>query len=377
MVGTVLLCVIAGRSAFGQIDDAQFRKDLAALSQYPSRSIATDGYYAAADYLQQQIAALGPSVELRTQEFPVMVPVTKSAALDLGGGRVAPVYPFWPAVVRASTTPADGIRGKLVYAGRCEPEEIKPAALAGQIAVIEASAAENWTQAAYYGARAILVLGAKDTQWPDLRDHDLRVPANLPRFYVPPGALADELRAGKLHGDALLKSSVQWERKTARNLYALVRPAKQVPEGWTQTAPPAALMYSVPFDASSMVPDLAPGASQAVQTACGLALLRDAARAPPARPVVVFFGGADSIQFLATRNMFLALGESPVIWREELEETKARADAAGADLKRAIELARSPEKLDARRDRALIDRIAKLIDTDTWSVRTLELPGRS
>src|SRR5688572_17110246 len=93
----IALFLILSRStvALGQIDAAQFRSDLTELSRHPSRSIGSDGYYESAHYLEKTIAGL-PNVELRKHEFPVMVPVSQSATLDLGGGRVERVYPFWP-----------------------------------------------------------------------------------------------------------------------------------------------------------------------------------------------------------------------------------------------------------------------------------------
>src|SRR5687768_9559120 len=157
--------------ALAQIDAAQFRHDLNGLSRHASRSIGSDGYYEAANYLEKTIAGL-PNVELRKHEFPVMVPVTQSATLDLGGGRVERVFPFWPAHVRVNATPPDGIAGNLVYAGECRYEQLRPASLHGHIAIVEASAGGRWMDAAYMGAKAILVLGARETSWPDLNSHD-------------------------------------------------------------------------------------------------------------------------------------------------------------------------------------------------------------
>src|SRR5688572_13216236 len=221
-----------------QLDTNQFRRDVEAISRHPSRSIGTPGYDAAADYVEKQIAAL-PNVELRRHEFPMIVPVTESATLDLGGGRVEKVFPFWPAHVRACTTPPDGIAANLVYAGNCTYAELRPKSLYRQIAVVEASAGDRWMDAFNMGADALIVLGRDDTSWSDLRSHDLRIPVNLPRFYIPPGPLANELRAMK-HAWTTLKASVTWQRKTARNFYALVRAARPAP----------ALTFSIPFESS-------------------------------------------------------------------------------------------------------------------------------
>src|SRR5688500_15679128 len=191
-----LVLIIFANVAHAQVDGQRFRHDLAELMRHESRVIGSSGYDAAGKFLESEIAAL-PNVELRKHEFSVMAPVTQSATLDLGSGRVERVYPFWPAHVRVNATPPQGITGQLVYAGEGRYEQLRPASLRGHIAVVEASAGGRWMDAAYMGARAILVLGSRDTSWSDLSSHDLRIPVNLPRFYVPPGKFADELRAGQ------------------------------------------------------------------------------------------------------------------------------------------------------------------------------------
>jgi hypothetical protein len=361
----------------GEINDPQYRADLQAIAAEP-RIIGSPGYDRAAAYLRDQIKQL-PNVELREHEYPVMVPVTKSAVLRIDGTD-EPVYPFWPAQIRHNATPEEGITGRLVYCGTADFDEIPPADLHGQIAVIEAAAQTFWQNAPYFGANAVIVLGSPETNNVDLRSHDLTVPVNVPRFYVPPGPLADRLRSGGSESTGTLLAEVNWERKTARNLYALVKPTHAAPQpglmpapaGWYErdgqvdpkVAPPAALMYSVPFDSSGLVPDLAVGAGQAANTAAGLALLRDVAEQPLDRPMVVSFGGADSIQFLATRNMFLALSDVPSVWRQELEERSVEEAQAAEDLERLSAIADEPQKLNVARDRKLIDRIVKIVETD-------------
>ena len=171
-----------------------------------------------------------------------MAPVTRRAEL-LHDGKSDPVYPFWPAQVRVNATPAEGISGRCVYVGEATFEQIKPADIAGQIAVIEASAGPRWSNAFYLGARAALILGTAETNNFDLRSHDLLAPVNLPRFYVPPGPLADALRGGRVSGNVTLKASVDWQRKTGVNFYALVRAT-------TPTTACPALMISVPYDST-------------------------------------------------------------------------------------------------------------------------------
>lgn len=361
----ILLIFLAAsaQTAFSQIDAPQFERDLKALTATEGRLIGSAGYQKAAAYIEAQARAI-PNAEFRTHDFAVSVPVTESATLNFQGGTER-IYPFWPAHVRACSTPADGITGNLVYLGRCRPEDLRPASIRGQIAVVEAAAQDRWVTAFNAGARAAIILGAKDTTWQDLRSHDLRVPANLPRFYVPPGPLADRLRRGEI-ASATLKSTVNWQQKTARNIYVLVRAKEPAARPVNEIMPPAAMMFSAPFDSSSLVPELAPGASQAVQAAGALALLRDAAKAPANRPVVFFFSGADSIQFLGTRNMFLALAEPPSASADELSELDEKLAITQKSLDEAQRLAREwgggQKKLAASRE--LVARMLKLIETD-------------
>src|SRR5437764_13467850 len=101
-----------------------------------------------------------------------MVPVTREAVLTHFAGSDR-VYPFWPAQVRVNATPAEGITGRCVYIADATFERIKPADIAGRIAVIEASAGQRWTNAFYFGARAALILGRDQTNNYDRPSHDL------------------------------------------------------------------------------------------------------------------------------------------------------------------------------------------------------------
>ncbi|MBC8106995.1 MAG: hypothetical protein H7Z14_10435, partial [Anaerolineae bacterium] len=328
-----------------------------AITRPASRSIATDGYYQTARWIQDEIAKL-PNVELQVHEFPIVVPVTKSATLTFADGSTERVYPFWAAGARLCSTPEAGIRGRLIYCGEGKIEQIPIGHISGQIAVVESTARTAWTRAISSGARAIIVLGTDDTNNLDLRNHDIRMPINLPRFYVPEGKLANDLRRSPNPREATLRASVSWETRTAINLYALVKPSN------SDSSHRAALMLYAPFDSTSLVPDLAPGASQAVQTASALAMLRDFSRAPPDRPMLVCFSGADGIQLLGSRQMLMALAESPQTWWREMSELSQKQSNAYQARYRANEVRDRAEKLDVRRDRTTIERIVAGIELE-------------
>ncbi len=347
--------------------DEQFLRDYQAIVAPATRTVGSPGYEQTAAYLQEQIQAL-PNVELKVHDFDVMVPVSSGpSTLTLADDTVQPVYPFWPAHIRLNATPGQGVSGKLVYIGQGRFDQINPAQLKGQIAVVEATAGRMWTQAAYFGAQALVVLGSPQVTNEQLRDHELSVPVAIPRFYLPDGPLANQLRRGEIGGVATLRGSLNWQLRKAHNFYALIKGTTRRPTGWQGSQNPGVLMFSAGYESSSLVPDLAKGASQAVQTAAALNLLRDFSAHPTERPVMVFFGGADSINMLATRNMFMALSDVPKTWRTEMSAAdglNASMQSLQSDLQRLQSFANDLGAINPERDRHVIDRIIKLIETD-------------
>ena len=344
-----------GSLASAQVNTEQFQKDLTQLASQP-RVIGTSGYYAAADYIQAQLRDL-PGVQIKKHEYEVMMPVTESAAIQLPGAGEVPVYPFWPAHTRLNATPAEGITGRLVYVGKANLEAIRPKALDGQIAVVDASAGMAWQRAAYFGARAIVVLGEQELSNADLRAHELLLPVNIPRFYLPAGAMADHIRDGKLTETVTLKAVMNWKVQRALNIYALI------PAAAKSDKPNPAVVLSVPFDSMALVPDLATGAGQAVQTAFGLAMARSFADQPISRPVLVFFGGGDSIQFLATRQMMMAMADVPAQWNREIVGLNTQLQEMQADLGRLQQIQVDLPGINVQADRKTLDRVVKIIET--------------
>lgn len=407
-------------AAVGPVDEAGFRRDLAELTKWPSRVVGTAGHRGAEGYIREELAKLGGAVEVREHVFDILAPVTRRATVTEAGGVEWAVHPFWPASVRLNTTATEGIRGRVVYVGMGRGNEFLGGALSGQIAAIEAEAPEGWSNAFYFGARALLVLGGADTNNQHLRSHDLMIPVHLPRFYVPPGELAERIRSGALSGEVLLRSQVDWVRTPITNFYVYVGPGA-VDEGEVgrlvgqlgeargvadeaearliqmgpgvegalvrlregrvsgvqaridrvlQRVPRGALLLTAGYDATSLVPDLGPGAGQAVQTAAVLGLLRDFAARPSRRPVVAAFLGAEGLEFASTRQMFMALADPPEVSQRRIaNEIEERLGSARAHAERLRQLLADPTALNAVSESAVADRVIKIIETDQSQIQ--------
>jgi hypothetical protein len=101
---------------------------------------------------------------------------------------------MYPNGVAPSTTPQDGLKGRLIYAGVGSPRDYNGMDVNGSIVALDFNSGMNWITAADLGARAIVFLempGAPG-QSPTTRGEAERkfsaLPVELPRFYAPRAA---------------------------------------------------------------------------------------------------------------------------------------------------------------------------------------------
>ncbi len=269
---------------------ARLQADVAQLTRFPSRAVGTPGNLQAADYVESRFKQLGLS-RVKAEEYTVTAPVTAGGKAMLSlGGRELTLYPMYPNGVAPSTTPPDGLSGKLIYAGAGRPRDYNGLDVADAIVALDFNSGMNWITAADLGARALIFLEPETTNRGEAERKFATLPVELPRFYAP-RATADAIRAGARGAtDATLKSRVTWETVKARNIVGVV-PGTD-PELGKQT-----IIISGYYDSMAVTPDLAPGA----EAAGNCAALLETARYFKANP------GKYSLMFMANGAHHLAL----------------------------------------------------------------------
>jgi len=284
---------------------SEMQRDVEWFAGYPSRAVGQPGHDEAMAELYRRVKQIAGEYVWQ-HRIPYAAPRYLEANMTLHTGPMEGthrIYPFWPTGSRLSTTPADGIGGRLVYVGRATIEEFPAQGLKGQIAVLEMANGENWRNVLSFGARALVFLGSRDESNWDTRSHEMVVPVVIPRFYVPEGDLADYLRS-QPDASAHIISRGMWQETEGTNIYALV-PSKH-PE-----KPGKTVVIAVQSDTIGMVPELAAGADAAVDTAFALNLLKYYAAHPAEHPLLFAFLDGLSLNMKAIRAMCGALIVSP------------------------------------------------------------------
>jgi hypothetical protein len=366
---TALVVMVGMCCALTRGSTADFERMVREIAGESTRSVGTPGAERSADVVVRELRSI-EGMEVREHRYPLLLPTIREASLTVNGASFD-VHPFWPASVRLVATPEEGISGKLVYCGRGEYQNLKPADLQGAIAVLEHDAGGGWMRAVSFGARAVMVLHDERVTHQDLRAFDVRLPLNVPRVYLSDTALIERIRSERVIADARLLVRADWQLREVRNVYGLLKPnpSTRTPAGERAGERAGArgrgvMTFLAPLDASGIVPGRAPGASQAINTAGLLAIARAARAWELDRPLLFAFTSGDEVQYHGTRQMLLALGDSPVQWQREIADLKTELANARNDAARMREMRETPERLSSKDDEQLIKRITQIIEMD-------------
>ncbi|HEY3417520.1 MAG TPA: M28 family peptidase, partial [Armatimonadota bacterium] len=229
------------------------------------RMPGSPGFYATEKLILDTFHQAGLKVE--TQEFQVVVPVTEYCEVLDAAGKPLPgvkLYPFEPNGLVPTVLPKDGVSGNLVNTDSSSPLDLVGKKLEGNI-VVNNGLDAPWPTLASMGVKAVIYRDTeaalrKGTDNP-ANWKDLLTPVDVayPRF-VAVGPI--EKYADK---PITIRCKVTWQSKKVRNIVGVLGSDKPAHE---------ALVLTSYYDSFSVIPELAPGAEQALSVAAMLDLVK-------------------------------------------------------------------------------------------------------
>ena len=319
----LLLCAMfAGQAVAATPDPAiadMVRRDaiaahVYALSALPSRVPGYPGSTDAVAYVKNALETLGYAVEL--EPFKVAVPVEEESSVELPDGTLLPIHALWPNHVRTSQTPAAGLRGPLVDAGDGRYEAYDGSIVDGSIVLMEFESGERWLNAAMLGARAVLFVEPPLAARFETERKLAVLPMSVPRFWVSRDVAAT-LRDSPPGGEVVVRCRMPWRKIETYNIVARL-------DGADPAYADSPLVIESYYDSMSVVPAIAPGATQACGVSAWLEIARIFRERPGPRPVIFVAAGAHhlrtagAIEYLH-RHMRTALPFNELTLREPIK----------------------------------------------------------
>lgn len=278
---------------FSDLEDLALERiesHLRVLGSFPSRMTGYGASKALA-YIRDQLTAIGLT-EQELQPFHTVVPIVEFASIERdsteGTPERIPLHPLWPNLARTCQTPPEGIRGLLIDVKRGNENDLEHVPLRDAIVVLNWDTDTEWLTLQEFGAKAIIFRGTDRGTGAQARKKFLTVPAYIPRYYVreEDQVALDEWLRGNPPGQGHIYCRMEWQRVESANLLV------KLSEGTDPNAAP--ILFHAYYDSISVVPDLAPGAEQAVGAAVLLELARFIRNLPerPPRTIYLLFAGA-------------------------------------------------------------------------------------
>ena len=288
-----------------------------------SRFMGQPGVYAAEDYIRQ--AFLKAGVEVYEQENWTVVPQTQFREIYVADedtqGLGLPltnveIYPFMPNHLQPVTTPDEGVVGELVVLTQ---DALRTrTSFDDCIGLIDTSEgmlpeeyAFDWTRYAQLGLKALIVShpqGLSRVPWHHVANENEGMVSGVPVNFV--RVAADEGIFDQVGRRVRLRVRVRFEEVPNTTLVGVLRARDSSPQRPNSNA--VILLSS--YDACSILPDRAPGVSQALWPATQLALLEGLApyRTGLSRDVIFIAFGAQVMARDGENNLLRLLDENIV-----------------------------------------------------------------
>ncbi|MEM2561685.1 MAG: FtsX-like permease family protein [Candidatus Bathyarchaeia archaeon] len=259
------------------------------LSSLGSRIPGYPGNRLAAEYIKEKFEEYGLR-DVHFESFNVTVPVDYGAKITVLEPEIREIvaYPLLPNHVNPSCTPPDGIEGPLIWGGSGRIEEFDGKEVEGSIVLMDFDTRWYWRNVMLLGGKAVIFI---EPELPTLRTDalmkQLQIPISMPRLWVSreDGLYLKKLALSGKRVIVNVKSQMRWENVETWNVVGLIPGTEPELEN-------DGMIISAYYDSYSIVPSLAPGATEALGIASLLELARYMAANPPRRPVLfVAFSG--------------------------------------------------------------------------------------
>jgi len=265
------------------------KKHVKQLSSYQSRFTGYPGFYAAADYIVQQLKEMGVKPYGADggyyEYFYMTIPYEERCIIKLEDGEEIRAYTLYPNDVNPSpyTSPKEG--DKLVYVGKGRLEDYAGIDVKGKFVLMEFNSFWMFRLAMMMGAKGVIFIEPLDTTQMEALAKIYALPVNFPKLYVKrkDGLLLKKLCEERGEVKIWVDSYSMWRKVKVANIVGYIpgKIASERPES------DEIIILASYYDAWSITPGLAPGATDALGVSVLLEIARILTKHQPYRSVEI------------------------------------------------------------------------------------------
>lgn len=300
-----------GARITAHVDSSRFVETLRGIvGDRETRSFGTGGNEAATQYIAGEFSRIGlDNIKTQALSLPVarqhyayaLLPRSDEPGAPCDTLRLCALMPNW---ARTNTIGPDGLPGRIVYVREGREREFNGHEMTGSILLAEALVEDRWRLAASLGSRAAIFIDSPDPTI--VSGGSFLTSVNFPRFRVSreDGDLLRDWAERHPGREITLHAKQPWEPAYGRNVAGFL-------PGSDPVLASEVIVVTAPFDASSIVEGIAPGAEAAFSAAALIEMARILHDDRPPRSIYfAALNGQRSGEMLGGREFVLALKRS-------------------------------------------------------------------
>ncbi len=272
-------------------------RDLQNILSYEDRSPGSRASSKVAKYILKEFKSIGLE-NVGFQYFFLPLPVVPQAELHIDGQKF-PLKIWTPNMVYLSNTGSEGLSGPCLYLGKGEWKDFDGKKIKNSIVFLDLDSGLSWLYAAMHGAKAVVFMNWQGYPAGEYTGKFLSTPIAFPRYWLSRGGSASVrklITEEKRFGTIISKA--YWQNAILKNCYGFI-------EGSDPKLKEQLVIVEARYDATSIIPQAAPGVDEATSLLTMLNLARYLAKNPPKR----------TIMFIATAGSgHAAAGMREFVW---------------------------------------------------------------
>jgi len=267
------------------LDTDKIKGHVQFFSNVSSRVTGYPGFFESVDYVVSKFREYGiqPYGDDGTyfENYEVTVPIDHGATIKLGDGTTIAGHNIWPNLVNPCPYVSPEAGDKLIYVGKGSFDDLESVNLTDRFVLMEFDSRWFFRLAAMFGAKGIIYIGSDDATRMEAIQKLYACPVNLPRIYLSfeDGYRLRELCRAARDGEIAIRISsfMEWQKILVPNILGYI----------PGTISNETAVISAYLDSWSIVPALAPGATDSLGISVLLEVARFLAQNHPRRSVIL------------------------------------------------------------------------------------------